>query len=370
VVDTAEEVNKVAPGVHDCQFENREEVLVVTSTATNATREAIEPVGSNDPTPSKEVLLDLHRRMVRIRQFETEAGRLMEGGKLPGFLHLYVGQEAVAAGAMSNLRDTDQISSTHRGHGHAVAKGAQFRQMFAELFGRVDGYCKGRGGSMHINDLSIGMLGANGIVGGGIPIAVGAAFAAKYRGEDTVAIPFFGDGASNIGAFHEAANMAGILNLPVVFVCENNGYAEFTALRDHMKLENVADRAPAYGFPSEICDGMDAIAVRAAVGRAVERARDGGGPTLVEAKTYRYYDHQGVKGLRKTYRTVEEVEAWKERDAIKLLEARAVSEGVVTEAEFAQIWAEVDADIAESVKFAEDSPFPDLADFALNVYSD
>jgi pyruvate dehydrogenase E1 component alpha subunit len=251
-----------------------------------------------------------------------------------------------------------------------VAKGAQFRQMFAELFGRVDGYCKGRGGSMHINDLSIGMLGANGIVGGGIPIAVGAAFAAKYRGEDTVAIPFFGDGASNIGAFHEAANMAGILNLPVVFVCENNGYAEFTALRDHMKLENVADRAPAYGFPSEICDGMDAIAVRAAVGRAVERARNGGGPTLVEAKTYRYYDHQGVKGLRKTYRTVEEVEAWKERDAIKLLEARAVSEGVVTESEFAQIWAEVDADIAESVKFAENSPFPDLADFALNVYSD
>lgn len=350
---------------------------MVTSTATNATSAAQSdsaqpsgPIGSGDPTPSRDVVLDLHRRMVRIRQFETEAGRLMEGGKLPGFLHLYVGQEAVAAGAMSNLRDTDQISSTHRGHGHAVAKGAQFRQMFAELFGRVDGYCKGRGGSMHINDLSIGMLGANGIVGGGIPIAVGAAFAAKYRGEDTVAIPFFGDGASNIGAFHEAANMAGILNLPVVFVCENNGYAEFTALRDHMKLDDVADRASAYGFPSEICDGMDAIAVRAAVGRAVERARDGGGPTLVEAKTYRYYDHQGVKGLRKSYRTQEEVEAWKERDAIKLLEARAVSEGLVTEGEFANIWAEVDADIAESVAFAENSPFPDLADFALNVYSD
>ncbi len=343
---------------------------MVTSTATDPTREAVEPIGSNDPTPSREVLLDLHRRMVRIRQFETEAGRLMEGGRMPGFLHLYVGQEAVAAGAMSNLRDTDQITSTHRGHGHAVAKGAEFKPMFAELFGRVDGYCKGRGGSMHINDLSIGMLGANGIVGGGIPIAVGAAFAAKYRDEDTVAVPFFGDGASNIGAFHEAANMAGILELPVVFVCENNGYAEFTALRDHMKLENVADRAAAYGFPSEICDGMDAIAVRAAVGRAVERARSGGGPTLVEAKTYRYYDHQGVKGLRKTYRTQEEVEAWKERDAIKLLEARAVTEGLVTEAEFATVWAEVDADIAESVNFAEASPFPDLADFALNVYSD
>lgn len=343
---------------------------MVTSTATDPTREAVEPVGSNDPTPSREVLLDLHRRMVRIRQFETEAGRLMEGGRMPGFLHLYVGQEAVAAGTMSNLRDTDQITSTHRGHGHAVAKGAEFKPMFAELFGRVDGYCKGRGGSMHINDLSIGMLGANGIVGGGIPIAVGAAFAAKYREEDSVAVPFFGDGASNIGAFHEAANIAGILGLPVVFVCENNGYAEFTALRDHMKLENVADRAAAYGFPSEICDGMDAIAVRAAVGRAVERARNGGGPTLVEAKTYRYYDHQGVKGLRKTYRTAEEVEAWKERDAIKLLEARAVTERLVTEAEFATVWAEVDADIAESVSFAEASPYPDLADFALNVYSD
>ncbi|WP_306437665.1 thiamine pyrophosphate-dependent dehydrogenase E1 component subunit alpha [Rhodococcus sp. 14-1411-2a] len=342
----------------------------MTSTATDPTREAVEPIGSNDPTPSREVLLDLHRRMVRIRQFETEAGRLMEGGRMPGFLHLYVGQEAVAAGTMSNLRDTDQITSTHRGHGHAVAKGAEFKPMFAELFGRVDGYCKGRGGSMHINDLSIGMLGANGIVGGGIPIAVGAAFAAKYREEDSVAVPFFGDGASNIGAFHEAANIAGILGLPVVFVCENNGYAEFTALRDHMKLENVADRAAAYGFPSEICDGMDAIAVRAAVGRAVERARNGGGPTLVEAKTYRYYDHQGVKGLRKTYRTAEEVEAWKERDAIKLLEARAVTEGLVTEAEFATVWAEVDADIAESVSFAEASPYPDLADFALNVYSD
>ncbi|OZF53234.1 pyruvate dehydrogenase (acetyl-transferring) E1 component subunit alpha [Rhodococcus sp. 14-1411-2a] len=345
-------------------------MYVVTSTATDPTREAVEPIGSNDPTPSREVLLDLHRRMVRIRQFETEAGRLMEGGRMPGFLHLYVGQEAVAAGTMSNLRDTDQITSTHRGHGHAVAKGAEFKPMFAELFGRVDGYCKGRGGSMHINDLSIGMLGANGIVGGGIPIAVGAAFAAKYREEDSVAVPFFGDGASNIGAFHEAANIAGILGLPVVFVCENNGYAEFTALRDHMKLENVADRAAAYGFPSEICDGMDAIAVRAAVGRAVERARNGGGPTLVEAKTYRYYDHQGVKGLRKTYRTAEEVEAWKERDAIKLLEARAVTEGLVTEAEFATVWAEVDADIAESVSFAEASPYPDLADFALNVYSD
>ena len=187
------------------------------------------------------LVLDLHRRMVRIRVFETEAGRLMEGGDLPGFLHLYVGQEAVAAGAMSVLRDEDQITSTHRGHGHAVAKGAQFRPMFAELFGRVDGYCHGRGGSMHINDLSIGMLGANGVVGAGIPIAVGAAFANQYRGQDTVAVGFFGDGASNIGTFHESANMAAVLRLPMIFFCENNGYAEFTPQSKHMLLTDVAD---------------------------------------------------------------------------------------------------------------------------------
>ncbi len=192
---------------------------------------------------SPEVLRDLHRRMVRIRLFEEEAGKLMEGGRMPGFLHLYVGQEACAAGVMTALRDDDVITSTHRGHGHAVAKGADLRYMYAELFGKTTGYCKGRGGSMHINDLSIGMLGANGIVGGGIPHAVGAALASSYKGQDSVAVPFFGDGASNIGAFHESANLAAVLRLPVLFVCENNGYAEFTPQAKHMLLENVADRA-------------------------------------------------------------------------------------------------------------------------------
>jgi pyruvate dehydrogenase E1 component alpha subunit len=316
-----------------------------------------------------EVVLDLHRRMVRIRVFETEAGTLMEQALLPGFLHLYVGQEAVAAGAMSCLRDDDQITSTHRGHGHAVAKGAQFRPMYAELFGRVDGYCNGRGGSMHINDLSIGMLGANGIVGAGIPIAVGAAFAGKYKGEDSVAVPFFGDGASNIGAFHEAANMAAVLKLPVVFVCENNGYAEFTPQAQHMLLEDVADRAAAYGMPSEVCDGMDALAVRDAVQRAVARARSGEGPSLVEAKTYRYYDHQGVKGLRKPYRTQEEIDAWKARDAIELIEARAAAAGVVTKEQFEQVWAETRVDAADAIEFAKASPLPDPADIAQNVYT-
>lgn len=316
------------------------------------------------------LVLDLHRRMVRIRVFETEAGKLMEAGLLPGFLHLYVGQEAVAAGAMAPLTDDDQITSTHRGHGHAVAKGARFRPMFAELFGRVDGYCHGRGGSMHINDLSIGMLGANGIVGGGLPIAVGAAFASWYRGEDSIAMTFFGDGASNIGSFHEAANMAAVKKLPIVFVCENNGYAEFTPQSGHMLLADVADRAAAYGMPSEICDGMDALAVEAACRRAVDRARAGEGPTMVEAKTYRYYDHQGVKGLRIAYRTQEEIDAWKERDAIQLLEARALAEGIVDGAAFAQIWEETRADAADAIAFAQASPTPDPADIMRNVYSD
>jgi acetoin:2,6-dichlorophenolindophenol oxidoreductase subunit alpha len=319
---------------------------------------------------ARDEVLELHRRMVRIRVFETEAGKLMEGGLLPGFLHLYVGQEAVAAGAMSALTDADQITSTHRGHGHAVAKGADFRRMYAELFGRVDGYCRGRGGSMHINDLSIGMLGANGIVGAGIPIAVGAAFASRYRNDGSVAMTFFGDGASNIGAFHEGVNMAAVLNVPIVFVCENNGYAEFTPQSKHMLLKDVADRAAAYGIPSEICDGMDAIAVREAAVRAVDRARSGGGPSFIEAKTYRYYDHQGVKGLRIPYRTQEEIDEWKQRDAIELLEGRAVRAGVASSEEFEATWKSTRDEVAEAIEFAQASPFPDPADITENVYSD
>jgi len=334
----------------------------VGGTATVTGTPSLEGFGADD-------LLDLHRRMVRIRVFETEAGRLMESGLLPGFLHLYVGQEAVAAGAMATLTDADPITSTHRGHGHAVAKGAKFRPMFAELFGRVDGYCHGRGGSMHINDLSIGMYGANGIVGAGLPIAVGAAFAGRYKNDGTVAMTFFGDGASNIGAFHEAANMAAVLDLPVVFVCENNGYAEFTAQSRHMRLTDVADRAASYGMPSEVCDGMDAVAVRQACQRAVDRARAGEGPTLVEAKTYRYYDHQGVKGLRIPYRTQEEIDAWKKRDAIELLEARAAAEGVVDAAAFARVWEETRADAEDAIAFAQASPEPDVATLTTNVYT-
>ena len=322
-----------------------------------------------DIAPTRDVVLDLHRRMVRIRRFEESAGKLVESGDMPGFLHLYVGQEAVAAGIMSALRDDDQITSTHRGHGHAIAKGAEFRPMFAELYGKTTGYCKGRGGSMHIVDMSRGMLGANAIVGGGIPIAVGAAFASYYRGEDTVAVPFFGDGATNIGAFHESANMAAVWDLPMVLVCENNGYAEFTAQSQHMKLENIADRAASYGMPGVIVDGMDALAVRAVALEAVERARNGGGPTLIEAKTYRYFDHQGIKGMRIQYRDPAEVEAWQSRDAIRLIETVGVVEGLATAEDFAQIWAETEAEITDAIEFARNSPDPDPADMLADVYT-
>ncbi|MDN0196689.1 thiamine pyrophosphate-dependent dehydrogenase E1 component subunit alpha [Streptomyces sp. S.PNR 29] len=319
--------------------------------------------------PTAQVLRDLHERMVRIRLFETEAGKLMEAGRLPGFLHLYVGQEAVAAGVMAALRDDDQITSTHRGHGHAVAKGVGFRQMYAELYGRVTGACLGRGGSMHINDVTLGMLGANGIVGAGIPIAVGAAFAARYRGEDSVAVTFFGDGATNIGSFHEAANMAAVLGLPVLFVCENNGYAEFTPQSGHMLLTDVADRAAAYGMPGVTVDGMDAVAVYQAAAAAVARARAGEGPMMIEAKTYRYFDHQGVKGLRHPYRSQEEVDEWKARDPIDLLQARAVADGAATRAELDDVWRRTREEIAEAIAYAEGSPLPDTTDLLLNVYS-
>jgi len=318
---------------------------------------------------TRELVLDLHRRMVRIRRFEERAGKLVESGEMPGFLHLYVGQEAVAAGVCSALTDADQITSTHRGHGHAIAKGAEFRPMFAELYGKTTGYCKGRGGSMHIVDMNRGMLGANAIVGGGIPIALGAAFASQYRDDGTVAVSFFGDGATNIGAFHESANFAAVWDLPMVFVIENNGYAEFTSQQQHMKLEDIAIRATSYGMPGVIVDGMDVLAVREAALEAVARAKRGEGPTMIEAKTYRYFDHQGIKGMRIPYRDPAEVEAWKSRDAIALIEAIGVERGLATAEEFAAIWAETEADIEDGIEFARTSPDPDPADILDDVYT-
>jgi acetoin:2,6-dichlorophenolindophenol oxidoreductase subunit alpha len=317
----------------------------------------------------QETLLDLHHRMLRIRTFEEEAGKLSEAGKVPGALHLYVGEEAVAAGVMAHLSNDDQITSTHRGHGHLVAKGGDLKQMYAELFGRATGYCKGKGGSMHIADLDLGMLGANGIVGGGPPIAIGAAFSNRYRKTNNVTICFFGDGASNEGTFHEAANMAALFRLPVVFVCENNGFGEFTSQERHQAIRDVADRASGYGMPGLIVDGMDVLAVHEAAGEAIARARRGEGPTLLEAKTYRFYDHVGVRGMGVIYRADDEVLEWRKRDPITLFEDRLTEMGVLDTAKAEQVRERILFEVREAIAFAENSPFPGPEALLEDVYT-
>jgi acetoin:2,6-dichlorophenolindophenol oxidoreductase subunit alpha len=316
-----------------------------------------------------QVLMDLHRRMVRIRLFEEAAGKLAEQARLPGFLHLYVGQEAVAAGVCANLSDTDQITSTHRGHGHLVAKGGAFAPMMAELMAKSTGYNKGKGGSMHISNLDLGMLGANGIVGAGSPIAVGAAFANKYRNNGGVSVAFFGDGATNIGAFHEAVNMAAALHLPIVFCCENNEYGEFTPRSKTMKVVDIADRAPGYGMPGVIVDGMDVEAVYRVSGEAIARARAGEGPTFIEAKTYRFFNHHGIQNLGLKYRPDDEVSAWKTRDPIDHIEARIVALEVATKDDLEAVWAVQRQDIEDSIAFAEASPSPTIDQLLTDVYT-
>ena len=318
---------------------------------------------------SNETLLDLHQRMVRIRHFEETAGKMMEDGKIPGALHLYVGEEAVASGVMAHLSNQDQITSTHRGHGHLIAKGGEFDRMFAELFGRATGYCKGKGGSMHISNMDLGMLGANGIVGGGPPIAMGAAFSNKFRKTNNVACCFFGDGASNEGSFHEAANMAALYKLPALFVCENNGYGEYTPQANHQAIVDVADRAPGYGMPGVVVDGMDVIAVYEAAGEAIARARAGEGPTLLECKTYRYFDHVGVRGMGLNYRTDEEVEGWQKKDPIDQFEARLAEQEVLSPEAAEAVHDDVKAQIEDAIKFAEDSPYPDADAMLEDVYA-
>jgi len=307
--------------------------------------------------------------MVRIRLFEEAAGRLAESNRLPGILHLYVGEEAVAAGVCGALNDDDHITSTHRGHGHLVAKGGDFNRMMAELMGKATGYCKGKGGPMHISDTSLGMLGANGIVGAGSPIAVGAAFANRYRGRGQVAVAFFGDGSTNIGAFHEAANMACALHLPIVFACENNEYGEFTPRDKTMAITDIVDRAAGYGMPGVIVDGMDVIAVHEAAVEAVERARAGGGPSLIEAKTYRFYNHHGVQNLGLKYRSDDEVAMWKQRDPIFTLEDRMIENKAATRDQFDAIWAELRADIDTAIAFADESPYPTPDQIMVGVYT-
>ncbi len=304
----------------------------------------------------KEFLIGLYRMMVRIRNFELKAEELFLQGKLPGFIHLYIGEEAIATGAMANLRKDDYITSTHRGHGHMIAKGADFKKMMAELYGKETGYCKGKGGSMHIADVSIGVLGANGEVAGGLPIAVGAGMAIKMQKKDSVVISFFGDGASNRGAFHEALNWASVFKLPIIFLNENNQFASTERVTETTSVKNIADRAKGYNIVGATVDGNDVIAVYEVVREAVERARNGDGPSLIEAKTYRIKGH--FVGDPELYRDRSEVDEKWQFEPISRFESTLFKMGLLTEAEKESIWKEAQEEVKEAVNFAEESVYP------------
>jgi acetoin:2,6-dichlorophenolindophenol oxidoreductase subunit alpha len=304
----------------------------------------------------REKLLKMYEIMMEIRTFEDAAGKNFADGLIPGFVHLYAGEEAVAVGVCAHLTDRDFITSTHRGHGHCIAKGVDIPGMVAELMGKATGICKGKGGSMHIADVDKGMLGANGIVGGGPPLAAGAALTAKTLGTGGVAVCFFGDGASNQGTFHEALNLAAIWKLPVVFVCENNGYAESTPVHYHCSATDIANRASAYEIPGVVVDGLDLFAVYEASGEAIARARRGEGPTLLEAKTYRYYGH--FQGDQVTYRTDEELNRYKSRDAIQAVRNYATDHGLATADELQAIDVRVQAALDQAWTDAKAAAWP------------
>jgi pyruvate dehydrogenase E1 component alpha subunit len=304
----------------------------------------------------------LYRTMLTIRLFEQRVAREFRTGEIPGFVHMYVGEEAVAAGVCANLDDSDYVTSTHRGHGHSIAKGCDLGRMMADIYGREDGLCKGRGGSMHIADFSRGMLGANAIVGGGIALATGAGLASSVRGGNQVAVAFFGDGAANQGVLHESLNLAAIWKLPVIYVCENNGFAESTPSTYATSVPDIAGRAAAYGIPGVIVDGADVLEVYEAARSAVSRARAGDGPTLLEVKTYRFMGH--FEGDPDRYRDDDERRATSDQDAIAALRARLDA----SEAELEAIRAEIEAAVSEAVEFARASPFPDPAELDRYVY--
>jgi pyruvate dehydrogenase E1 component alpha subunit len=318
---------------------------------------------------TKKKMVELYTIMLRIRNFEEKIEELVMTATIGGFVHLYVGQEAVATGVCATLTDADYITSTHRGHGHLIAKGGDVKLMMAELFAKSTGYCKGKGGSMHIADLDLGILGANGIVGGGPPIAVGAAMASQYKGTDNVCVCFSGDGASNQGTTHEAMNLAAVWKAPVVFVAENNHYGEFTSQSRHQCIESIAERAAGYGIPGAIVDGNDLVAVYEAAAEAVDRARKGKGPTLLECKTYRIKGH--FVGDPEVYREKDEIEPWQkaEKDAILRLEKKLVDTKALTKEKVKKIRESVRKEIEEAVKFAEESPEPDVSELMEGVYA-
>lgn len=315
-----------------------------------------------------ERLTDQLEEMILVREFEERVSSLFEDNELPGFVHLYLGQEAVATGACSAIEDDDYITSTHRGHGHSIAKGLDPDRMMAELFGKETGYCGGKSGSMHIADVDQGMLGANGIVGAGPNLAVGAGLSIVQRGSDRVCLSFFGEGAMAEGPVHEAMNLAGVKDLPVVFVCENNQYGEMTPAEEQHHVEGFQARGDVYDMPAEVVDGMSVQEVYETTSAAVERARDGEGPSLLLCETYRYRGH--YEGDPTTYRTDDEVEEWRERDPIHTLEQRLVEAGHLDESDVEAMRAAASDRIDEAVEFARESDYPDEETAFEGVYSE
>ena len=316
---------------------------------------------------TKKEKIDLYRLMYKIRAFEEQSFISFNKGLTHGVLHLYVGEEAIAAGCIYDLRRDDYIASTHRGHGHVIAKGADLKPMFAEILGKKSGYCRGWGGTMHIADMEIGILGANGVVGGGVPMAVGAAFGIKYKGNDHVVLSFFGDAALNTGAFHEAANLAAAWKVPVIFICENNLYGISVSIKKACALDRLSDRSTGYAIPGVCVDGNDVLAVREAANEAVERARKGEGPSFIECQTYRWMGHFTADDGK--YRPDEEVKYWKEeRDPIKNFAKMILDEKTVTKKNLDAIHQEVGKEIEEAFNFAVESDFDDPGNMIKGVY--
>lgn len=307
---------------------------------------------------SKEKLLKMYQDMLKIRYFENKVVDIYSKGLMPGLAHLYIGEEAIAVGVCANLAESDFATSTHRGHGHLIAQGANLKKMMAEILGKETGYCKGKGGSMHIMDISKGILGANGIVGAGIPIATGSAYSAKLRGTDQVTAAFFGDAASNQGNFHESLNMAATWNLPVVYICENNLYGISVDIRKVTNTKDLATRALAYDIPGIVVNGNDVLEVYRVTKESVERARKGEGPTLIECKTYRWKGHH-VGDPGQIYRLEKEIEGWKERCPIKTFRERLIKEKMSSEEELSLIEKDTKKMIKEATNFAIQSPYPD-----------
>ncbi|KKI91979.1 acetoin:2,6-dichlorophenolindophenol oxidoreductase subunit alpha [Bacillus sp. SA1-12] len=316
---------------------------------------------------TKEKAQWIYQKMLEIRYFEDEVHKIFAKGVLPGFVHLYAGEEAIAVGCCAHLNESDYITSTHRGHGHCIAKGCDLNGMMAELFGKATGLCKGKGGSMHIADLDKGMLGANGIVGGGFPLAAGAALTAKYKKTNAVAVCFFGDGANNEGTFHEGVNLAAIWKLPVVFVAENNGYGEATPFEYASACKQISDRASAYNIPGVRIDGKDVMSVYKAAEEAIDRARRGEGPTLIECMTYRNYGH--FEGDAQKYKTEEDkVQHRDDRDAINLFKEYAIKNHLLTISELENYDNIVKEAVQNAVTFAEESDYPDPSELLTDVY--